>query len=342
MRVARYYSQTDIRLEAMPRPEIGPGELLVQVEVCGICGSDTMAWYLEQRAPLVIGHEPVGTVAAAGEGVTEFAAGDRVFVHHHVPCFVCHYCRRGHYSMCRTFHATNVQPGGFAEYIRVPALNVARDVLKLPDSVSFEEATLIEPLACGIRGFRRLHFEVGDTVAVVGCGIAGLLQIQLARLLGAGLVVATDVLDYRLQAAERFGADLAWNPKTVDVAGRVREINAGRGADVVVVCAGSVPAMQQGLDLAGKGATVQFFAPTAPGVTLPIEPHRLFFEEMTIDAVYSASHLETRPALEYIRQGKINARDLITDRFGLAEAGLALRTMIEAKGSMKVLVEPQR
>lgn len=170
MRVARYYSANDIRIEEQAAPEPGPGEIVVAVAACGICGSDLMPWYLERRAPLVIGHEPAGTVVAVGAGVRDFRPGDRVFVHHHVPCFVCHDCRRGHHSLCPTFHATNIDPGGLAERIRVPALNVERDVLHLPDSLSYEAATLIEPLACALRGVKIAAPHPGDTLAIVGSG----------------------------------------------------------------------------------------------------------------------------------------------------------------------------
>jgi len=147
MRVARYYSRDEIRLEQMAIPDIGPGEMLVQVKACGLCGSDLMEWYADSKAPTVLGHEPVGLVSRLGEGVKGFALGDRVFVHHHVPCFICHYCLRGNYSSCRTFGASRIYPGGFAEYIRVPAINVERDVLHLPEGLGFKEATLIEPTA---------------------------------------------------------------------------------------------------------------------------------------------------------------------------------------------------
>ena len=192
MKVARYYSRHDIRLEEVPVPKIGPGEILVQVKACGLCGSDLMEWYVKEKAPAVLGHEPTGVVAEVGEGVAKFEAGDRVFVHHHVPCFTCHHCLRGYYTLCETFKATHLDPGGFAEYIRVPAPNVERDVLKLPPDMSFDQATLIEPVATCIRGIKRAGIQMGDTVVVIGAGVAGLILMQLARVLGAGMVVNTD------------------------------------------------------------------------------------------------------------------------------------------------------
>ena len=340
MRVSRYYSRQDIRLEEMPVPEIGPGELLVQVKACGLCGSDLMAWYADEKAPTVLGHEPTGVVVKVGEGVEQFAVGDRVFVHHHVPCFTCHYCTRGYYTLCATFKATHIDPGGFAEVIRVPALNVARDVLRLPDDMSFEEGTLIEPVATCIRGIERAGLQKGDTVAVLGAGVSGLILLQLARLWGAGLVVATDFVDYRLEMARRLGADHALHA-AADVGAVLKALNEGRGADVVLVAVGSSKAMEQGLALAEKGGTVLFFAPTPPGVTLPISPHRLVFEEVTVTGSYSCTPQETRLALKLIQGGRINVKDLITHRFDLSGVGEAIKLAGEAQESLKIIITPQ-
>ena len=161
MLAIEYHSNDDIRIVELPKPEIGPGELLVQLRACGLCASDVMEWYMKPRAPIYPGHEPAGVVAAVGEGVEQFSIGQRVFIHHHVPCMVCHFCRRGSFSQCPTFRATRLYPGGLAEYMRVPALNVQLDVLPLPDELSFEAATLIEPLACCVRGINRATILVG-------------------------------------------------------------------------------------------------------------------------------------------------------------------------------------
>ena len=174
MRVVEYYANDDVRLVDVPVPEIGAGELLVQLRACGICASDVMEWYMRPRAPLYPGHEPVGIVVAMGEGVQQFTVGQRVFFHHHVPCMVCHFCQRGSFSQCTTFRATRLYPGGLAEYIRVPAPNVQLDVLALPDELSFEAATLIEPLACCIRGIERAALQPGDSVCILGAGSNGL------------------------------------------------------------------------------------------------------------------------------------------------------------------------
>jgi L-iditol 2-dehydrogenase len=340
MRVAKYYSCDDVRLEQMPVPKIGPGEMLVQVKACGLCGSDLMEWYSDSKAPTVLGHEPVGFVSRLGSGVKGFIPGDRVFVHHHVPCFVCHYCRRGNPSCCETFRESHIYPGGFAEHIRVPAINVERDVLHLPEGLSFEEATLIEPTACAIRGVKRAGLQMGDTVLIIGVGVSGLLFIQLSRIWGAGLTIASDPVEYRLQAATKLGADLVVHPGEEDLETKLREVNDGRGADVVVVTPGNVKAMEQGLRLAGKGGTLLLYAPLAPGVTLPLEVHDLLFSEITLVSTYSCSPEETRIALEFIRRGRVDTRDLITHRFGLDEVGEAMRLAAQAGESLKIVVVP--
>ena len=181
MRVAMWYSNRDVRLEEMPTPQIGHGELLVMVEPSGICGSDVMEWYRLDKAPLVLGHEIGGQIAAVGSGVDGYKEGDRVSAAHHVPCNTCHYCLSGHHTVCDTLRQTNFDPGGFAEYIRLPAINVERGVFMLPEEVSYEQATFIEPLACILRGQRQAHVQPGQSVLIIGSGIAGLLHLQIAR-----------------------------------------------------------------------------------------------------------------------------------------------------------------
>ena len=202
MRVAQYYSNKDIRLEEMAVPAIGPGELLVKIFASGICGSDVMEWYRRHKAPLVLGHEIAGEVVAAGAGVTAFSAGDRIAATHHVPCFTCHYCRGGHETACDTLlSGTHFDPGGFCEYVRLPAINVERGTWKIPDTMSYDEATFVEPLACVLRGQVKAGLKPAQSVLVLGSGISGVLHISLARALGAGRIAATDVSEKRLEAA---------------------------------------------------------------------------------------------------------------------------------------------
>ncbi len=342
MRVAMWYNNRDVRLEEMPIPEIGPGELLVRVEASGICGSDVMEWYRLDRAPLVLGHEIGGQIVALGEGVEGYREGDRVSAAHHVPCNTCHYCLNGHHTVCDTLRRTNFDPGGFAEYIRLPAINVDRGLFLLPDEVSYDEATFIEPLACVLRGQRRAHLQPGNTVLVIGSGIAGLLHVQLARALGAGRVIATDINDYRLRASQRFGADATIQAKE-DIPAFLREVNQGRLADRVIVCTGAVSAITQALETVERGGTVLLFAPTDLGVTIPISINQLFWRnDITLTTSYAGNPSDCQTALELIRAGATPVGRMITHRLGLAEAGSGFHLVADAKDSIKVIIEPQK
>ena len=338
MKVATYYSPTEIRYEDAPVPAVGPEELLVAMKACGVCGSDLMAWYLEDRAPLVLGHEPAGVVAAVGDAVTDFAAGDHVFVHHHVACLTCHFCLRGAYTMCDQYRRTHLDPGGFAEYFRVPTPNLRIDTLKLPPQLSFEEATLIEPTACCLKALKKCGIQLGDTAVVVGAGPSGLLHLMLLQTLGVGSIIVSEPLPYRRQAAERLGADVVIDPATEDFQQAVRAATRGRGGDVVIVTAPSISAIAAGFDACARGGTLSIFAPTAPAASFPVRPNRLFFSEVTVVSSYSTSHLETRAALTLITAKRINARALITHRFPLRETGKAFKVAREEKESLKVIV----
>ena len=342
MRVARWYNNRDIRIEDMPRPQVGAGELLVRIEACGICGSDVMEWYRLDRAPLVLGHEIGGQITAVGEGVTHYREGDRVTAAHHVPCNTCHYCLSGHHTVCDTLRQTNFYPGGFAEYLLLPAINVDRGVFPLPDEVSYEEATFVEPLACVLRGQRRAKMPPGSNVLVIGSGVAGLLHVQLARTLGAGRVIATDITPYRLEAARQFGADVAIHAEE-DLPTRLRQVNQGLLADLVIVCAGATSAVAQALQSVERGGTVLLFAPTNPGVTIPVSVNELFWRnDITLTTSYAGSPADHQEALELIRAGTIPVRRMITHRLSLTETGVGFQLVAEARNSIKVIIEPQR
>ncbi len=342
MRVAMWYNNRDVRIEEMPIPQIGFGELLVRVEACGICGSDVMEWYRLDRAPLVLGHEVGGQIVAVGEGAERYKEGDRVTAAHHVPCNTCHYCLSGHHTVCDTLRQTNFDPGGFAEYIRLPAINVDRGVFLLPDEVSYEEATFIEPLACVLRGQRLAKMQPGKSVLVIGSGIAGLLHVLLARTLGTGRVIATDINSYRLEAAQQFGAEATIHAEE-DLPTHLRQVNQGRLADLVIVCTGAVSAIVQALKSVERGGTILFFAPTNAGATIPISINELFWRnDITLTTSYAGSPADYQTALELIRAGTIPVRQMITHRLSLAETGLGFQLVAEAQNSIKVIIDPQR
>jgi len=341
MRVATYYSNRDIRIDEIPRPKINSGELLVRVEAAGICGSDVMEWYRINRVPLILGHEISGTIEEIGPGLNKYKKGDRVSCAHHVPCGNCHYCLNGHPTVCDTLRKTNFDPGGFVEYLRLPKINVDYGMYVLPKQVSFEEATFIEPLACVLRGQRLAGFKTGQTVLVLGCGIAGLLHIHLAKAMHAGLIIATDISDYRLKQAKIFGADEGFLAKdySVDI---VRKHNQGRLADLVIISTGAVSAINQALESVERGGTVLFFAPTDKGVKIPLSFNELFWRnEITLTSSYAGSPQDYQDALDWIATGKLKLTGMITHRLPLTKIAEGFRLVAEARESIKVIIFPQ-
>ena len=342
MRVAMYYNNHDVRLEEMPVPRIGPGELLLRVDASGLCGSDVMEWYRVERAPMVLGHEVAGEVVEVGEGVTQYKAGDRLVVTHHVPCNACHFCLSGRHTVCDTLRQTNFDPGGLAEFLRVPQINVDRGVLPIPDHVSSEAAAFTEPLACVYRGQRRAGLQPGQSVLVIGSGLAGLLHAMLARALGAGKILASDLVESRLEAALQLGAEAAILA-TDDVPARVRERNGGLLADLVIVCTGALPALKQALESVERGGTVLVFAPTDPGVDLPVPVNDVFFRnDITMTTTYAAAPSDLAAALGLISAGRVQVERMISHRLGLADAGLGFKLTAEARDSLKVIIQPQK
>jgi L-iditol 2-dehydrogenase len=274
--------------------------------------------------------------------VERYKEGDRVSAAHHVPCNTCHYCLSGHPTVCDTLRSTNFDPGGFAEFVRLPAINVDRGVFLLPDEISYQDATFIEPLACVLRGQRLAHMQPGSTLLVIGSGIAGLLHIQLAHIMGAGLIAATDISDYRLRATRRFGADAVFQADE-DLPTRLREVNQSRLADLVIVCTGATSAIIQALQSVERGGTVLFFAPSDPGVTIPLSITELFWRnEITLTSSYAGSPADYAAALELVREATLLWREMITHRLSLAETGLGFHLVADAQDSIKVIIEPQR
>jgi L-iditol 2-dehydrogenase len=340
LRAAVYYSNQDIRIEEVEVPKVGAGELLIRTEACGICGTDVLEWYRKKRAPIVLGHEATGVVAEVGEGVTKFRCGDRVFVSHHVPCGVCRYCLAGKETACETLHTTNYYPGGFSQYIRVPKINVDRGTYLLPDSVSFEEGVFIEPLGCVIRGQRVAKVKKDDTLLILGSGIAGLLHIQLARLMGVSRLIATDISDKRLDYAKRFGADLTINAGREDVMQALLHFN-GRRADRVVLCTGASSAYEDALRCVDRGGVILFFAVPDPSYRAYIPVTDYWRNEVTLTTSYGAAPKDLEEALKIISSRSLELSGLITHRLPLSDIALGFRLVVEGE-SLKVVINPNR
>ena len=341
MRVAMYYNNKDIRVEEIPTPQIGQGEILLKSLACGICGSDVMEWYRAHKAPLVLGHEATGEIVEIGEDVKRFKKGDRVFVSHHVPCNTCHYCLNGNHTVCDSLRSTNFDPGGFAEYVRVPEINVDRGVFVLPDNMSLEDGTFIEPLACVVRGQRLARIEPGQTVVIIGSGMSGLLHILLARSLGAGKIIATDINEYRMEMARRFGADSVISAHD-DLPSHLLKLNSNRLADRVIVTAGADSALNSALQSVDRGGTILFFAPGGPETNLSVPFNDFWKNCITLMPTYGASPLDIEVAIELISSQRIPVKEMITHRLGLAETEQGFKLVNEAQESIKVVIEPHK
>lgn len=339
MRVAVYHNNRDIRIEERPVPRIGPGEILVKMEASGICGSDVMEWYRIEKAPLVLGHEIAGTILETGKGVGDFKPGDRVFVSHHVPCYSCRYCEVGQYSLCETLRSTNFDPGGFAEFIRVPAINVTTGTFKLPDGMSFDEGAFIEPLACVLGGITTARFRPGRSALVLGSGISGLLFVKVFRALGASRIAATDIEKRRFETAKRFGADIALHANEAEPV-RMRELNDGLLYDLVVVCAGVPSAFEQAFTLVERGGTVLLFAPPDPGLEVKFPFFRIWRDQIAILSTYAGCPTDIESAIEMISSKRITVTDMITHRLPLEETAEGFRLVSEGKESIKVIITP--
>ncbi len=339
MRVAMYYNNHDVRLEEYPTPRIGPDELLVKVRASGVCGTDVLEWYRLKQAPRVLGHEIAGDVVEAGKDVKAYKVGDRVFVSHHVPCNTCHYCLSGNHTVCETLHTTNFDPGGFAEYVRIPRINVDRGTFVLPESMTYEDGVFIEPVACVVRGQRLAGLRPGRTVLILGSGLSGLLHLALARAVGVTRIITTDVNEFRLDLARRLGATAAVSARS-DVAAAVREHNDGRLADMVIVCTGAFPAFRQALEAVDRGGTVLCFATTEPGVDLPVPINKFWRNGVTLMPSYACSPYDISIALELLAAGKFPVQEMITHRLPLEKTTQGFVLVAEAGDSMKVIIKP--
>jgi L-iditol 2-dehydrogenase len=341
MNVAMYYNNNDVRIEEMPIPTINDNELLVKVKASGICGSDVMEWYRIKKAPRVLGHEITGDIVEVGKNIKKYKVGDRVFVSHHVPCNTCEFCLHDKHTLCHTLHTTNFFPGGFAQYIRVPEINVDRGVFLLPNTMSYEEGVFIEPLACVIRGLRVAAMKPRHTVLIIGSGISGLLFVKLARAWGATHVIATDIDTYRLKMAKKFGADLVI-PAKENLPEHIKHYNNDRLADLVVICTGVSTAIQQALRSVQPGGTILFFAPAEPDVDIPFPLFDLWNKQVTMLSTYAGSPKDIQLAIDCIAKKKITVTDMITHILPLSKTAKGFHLVATAQRSLKVIIEPQK
>jgi L-iditol 2-dehydrogenase len=335
MKVAKWYNNQDIRIEEVPTPAPGPNEMLVKVISCGICGSDIVEWYRLPRAPLVPGHEIGAEVVEVGQAVKKFIPGDRVFIAPKVPCMQCDYCKNGHYPAC-----TNIKerlPGGFAEYVLVPNKLIANGVYRLPDSISYDQSTFIEPLACVVRARRLAGVQPRQTVMVFGCGMSGLLHIQLAKAEDCR-VIAIDLNVRRLELAAGFNADITIDAAE-DVAGRLLEVN-DRKADVVILCTSAMSAVDQAWKCVDKGGVIVFFAVPGPDKQITVPLNDFWTQEIKILTSYYCGPPDIDDAIDLINSETIRVDDMITHRLPLKDIIRGFQLVLDGKESIKVIIQP--
>jgi L-iditol 2-dehydrogenase len=346
MKAAVYRGKNNVRLETVPVPDIGPGELLVRVHTCGICGTDLKKIETgSHSAPRIFGHEMAGQVVGLGKGVQGFAEGDRVMVFHHIPCGECYYCRKKVFAQCPVYKKVGATAGfepsggGFAEYIRVMDWIVGKGVIKIPGQVSYEQASFIEPVNTCMKAIEAIQLQPGETVLVIGQGPIGIMLAALARRAGA-TVVTSDLYLQRLKISESYGLQHNIHAGTADPGARVRQLTDGRGADAVVLAAAGNSLIRPAIDAARPGGRVMLFAQTQRS-EVGIDPASVCVDEKTLMGSYSASVDLQEDGVRLVFSGEIDFARLISHRFPLAQAVEALRLASHpGPDSMKVVIQP--
>ncbi|MFY9301175.1 MAG: zinc-dependent dehydrogenase [Candidatus Nitrosotenuis sp.] len=339
MKAAFVKGPASVEIRNADEPSLAPGELLVRMKSCGICGSDVEKVFGKYGQPSMrLGHEPAGVVLKVGAGVSEFKEGDRVFTHHHVPCYSCHYCKHGNETMCPKYYETNLSPCGLSEEYVVPQWNVNHGgVLKIPDSMSFDEAAMIEPLACCVRAWSKFSHTGGDTAAVFGAGPTGMMHVMLAKANEFAKVFCFDVNDFRLDFAKNFGAvPLKSNPQSME---KVLSETQNLGVDVSVVATGSLKAVSDAISVTRKGGTIVLFGVPSKGDTMEIDMSVVYSKELTLVPSYAASDRDTKNALELISSGKVDVKRLITHRYALDDSQKAFEHAHTGQNAMKIIIQ---
>jgi L-iditol 2-dehydrogenase len=342
MKAAFVTGKGAIEIKDMPPPTIGADEILVHMRSCGVCGTDIEKFHGDHITPPILGHEVAGEIEATGSNVQTYKRGDRVIVHHHISCRSCFYCKNGLETLCEAYPKSNLDPCGFAEYFRVPeSLVKGETVYKLPDSITFEMGSMVEPTACCIRALRKSRIRAGNNVAVFGAGPVGLTHVQLLRLYGIAPIFAIDMLKLRCQMASKLGADLTLDPNIEDVPETILAQTAGRGVDYAIVATGNPKAIQQAASSVRKGGKVVLFGAPKRGTLVSLDISRLFLHEITVESSYSTSEIEMQMALDLIRTQRVDPSQMITHRLPLERVIEALHLAESGREAVKVVVENQ-
>ncbi len=346
MQAAVYRGVNDIRLETVPVPQIGAGEMLIRVHTCGICGTDLKKIATgSHSAPRIFGHETAGVVAAVGSGVRDYHPGDRVVVFHHIPCCECFYCRNKTFAQCATYKkvgcTAGFEPsgGGFAEYVRVMNWIVEHGTVRIPDGVSYEQACFVEPVNTCMKGIDALRLKRGETVLAIGQGPIGIILSVLAQRTGVRLITS-DLYAERLRIGTRFGLELTINASQTDVVDRVRELTEGRGADAVILAVGGNSLIRTAMDAARPGGRILLFAQTQHGEAT-IDPAAICVDEKTLVGSYSASVDLQEESIRFVMQREMELERLVSHRFPLAQSTEALELAAHPQpSSMKIVIQP--
>ena len=346
MSAAVYRGINDVRLEEVSVPEIGPGEILVRVHTCGICGTDLKKIATgSHSAPRIFGHETSGVIVKVGEGVRTFSIGERVVVFHHIPCRECYYCRHKTFAQCVTYKkvgcTAGFEPsgGGFAEYVRVMDWIVEKGTVRIPDGISFEQACFVEPVNTCIKGIETLRLQAGEAVLVIGQGPIGLILAMLAKRAGAR-VITSDLYSARLTMASSFGLNLTIDATKADAGLAVRGMTEGRGADAVILAVGGSGLIRSAIDAARPGGRVLLFAQTVRG-EVTIDPAAVCVDEKTLLGSYSASVDLQEESVRFVMNREMDLERLISHRFPLQSGVEALNLAAHPQpDSMKIVIQP--
>ena len=318
MKASVCYKQNDLRTEDLPIPEISDNEVLIKMLACGLCGTDIQKIRGDTvNKPTVLGHEVVGEIVKKGKNVSKFEIGDRVITAIHVPCFTCHYCNKGHYTICEQFRTNNIDPGGFAEFIRIPELHLNHLTHKVSNNVTDEEATLIEPIACCLHGLKQADIRPNDSVLIMGAGTIGILHAQLAKIKGANKVIVSDMSKFKLQKALNVGCDYAINIKEKNIIDEVNKITDGQGVDVIVIAAGVSSLVADAVNMVRRAGKIIVFSGFDKNKLVTIDVSRFFKDEISIIGTYSVTPYEFPEALDLLEKRKLNTKEMITHVYPL-------------------------
>lgn len=325
MKASVCYKQNDLRTEDLPIPEISDNEVLIKMLACGLCGTDIQKIRGDSvNKPTVLGHEVVGEIVKKGKNVSKFEIGDRVITAIHVPCFTCHYCNKGHYTICEQFRTNNIDPGGFAEFIRIPKLHLNHLTHKVSNNVTDEEATLIEPIACCLHGLKQADIRPNDSVLIMGAGTIGILHAQLAKIKGANKVIVSDMSEFKLQKALKVGCDYAINIKEKNIIDEVNKITDGQGVDVIVIAAGVSSLVADAVNMVRRAGKIIVFSGFDKNKLVTLDVSRFFKDEIFIIGTYSVTPYEFPEALDLLEKRKLNTKEMITHVYPLNKLSEAI------------------